>query len=405
MVGAGIVNTELLEKDVGKLISTKTPFSPEEVGYDGNRLKVLNQHFEKMLEKKEIQGAAYSLAIDGKVFTNTALGKFSYKETDDRPLKPDTIYRVFSITKLFCAVAIIQLAEDGKLRLDQTVGEFLEEFKAPPFNKINIAQLLTHTSGLAADPGCFENKYYKAPWDFIEHIKDTKDANWIEAGLSAVMRTEPGKEWAYCSFGYVILGEIIERVTGVFSHDYIMENIVKPCEMDDTSFEPDLNKAERYILHFPRFEKYLNSLLAGEKKDNGIWSKVPATWNGMYSTTADLIKFGTMLLNKGTFNGKRIIGRKAVEKMTSVYTTPDVMDYCWNSGGVYHRFGLGPDMKYNLGTLYSPETFFHEGYGTCCLTIDPAEKLVAVWFAPFVGDNWYAHAINNVSAIIWSGLK
>ncbi len=51
------------------------------------------------------------------------------------------------------------------------------------------------------------------------------------------------------------------------------------------------------------------------------------------------------------------------------------------------------------------ETFFHEGYGTCCLTIDPTEKLVAVWFAIFMGDSWYAHAINNVSAIMWSGLR
>lgn len=176
------------------MISAKTPFSPEEVGYDGKRLNILNSHFVKMVEKKEIQGAAYSLAIDGKVFSNTALGKFSYRESDERPLKPDTIYRIFSITKLFCAFAIFQLVEDGKLRLDQTVGEFLEEFKAPPFNKINIAQLLAHTSGLAADPGCFDNKYYKAPWDFIENIKDTKDANWIEAALLAGMRKEPEKE-------------------------------------------------------------------------------------------------------------------------------------------------------------------------------------------------------------------
>lgn len=387
------------------MISFSTPYTPEEAGYDGQRLNVLNEHFLKMMEKNEIQGASYCLSLEGKVFADTAVGKLSCSETDERPLKPDTIHRIFSITKLFCAVAVFQLVEDGKLRLDQTVGEFLEEFKAPPFNKINIAHLLSHTSGLAPDWGCFENKYYKSAWDFIEQMKDMKDISWIEAALSCGMRTQPGEEWAYCSFGYIILGEIITRVTGIFSHDYITEYIVKPCEMHDTGWEPDIGKSDRYVVRNERFEKYLASLVSGEKKDMGIWERIPATWNGIYSTTADLIKFGTMLLNNGSYNGKRIIGRKALEKMTSVYTTPDIKDYCWNSGGVYHRFGLGPDLKYNTATLYSPETFFHEGYGTCCLTIDPAEKLVAVWFAIFTGDSWYAHAINNVSAIMWSGLR
>ncbi len=387
------------------MISEKTPFTPADAGYNSERLTVLNDHFQAMFEKKEIQGASYCLARDGKIFASTAVGKFSFRDTDERLLKPDTIHRIYSITKLFCAVAIFQLVEDGEMRLDQPVGDFIEEFKAPPFNKINVAHLLMHTSGLHADWGCFDNKYYKSAWDFIEAANKKKDTNWIAAALSSGVAVEPGVEWRYCSFGYIILGEIITRVSGVFAHDFIMERIVKPCEMWDTSFEPILEKADRCVIRNEHYEKHLASLLKGEKRDRGIWDKIPATWNGLLSTTGDLVKFGNMLVQNGTYNGKRVIGRKAIEKMTTVHTAPNIKDFCWNSGGVYHRCGLGPDMKNNLANLYSLETYYHEGYGSCSLTIDPKERLVAVWFVPFVEDTWLGHGLLNVSAIMWSGLE
>jgi CubicO group peptidase (beta-lactamase class C family) len=383
------------------MIKFETPFSPCDVGYNGERLSVLNNHFNKMIKENEIQAANYCLSRDGKVFSNTAIGKLSYKESDDRPLKPDTIQGIASITKMFCTVAIFKLVEDGKMRLDQTVGEFIDEFQAPPFNKINVAHLLSHTSGLHPDQGCFENKYFISPWDFIENIKDV---SWIQAALSVGMRKEPGEEWAYCSFGFIILGEIISRVSGVFAHDYIMENIIKPCEMNDTGFEVSIEVAKRYIVRNERKEKFINSIIAGEKMDEGIWAKIPSTGGGLYSTALDLCKFGTMFINNGTYNGKRILGRKAIEKMTTLYTTPEIKDYCWNAGGVSRQYGLGPDMRNNLASFYSKGTFFHEGAGACCLIMDPIEKLIAAWFVPFTGDNWFAHGLYNVSTIIWSGL-
>lgn len=384
------------------MISFKTPFSPKDVGYQEERLTLLNSHFTKMIGAKELQAANYCLCRDGKVFANTAIGKMSYKEDDDRPQQPDTIQRLASITKLFTSVAIFKLVEDGKLRLDQTVGQFIEEFKYPPFNKINIAHLLSHTSGMQPDNGCFNERYFVSPWDFIEH---RKDLNWIEASLSAGMRKQPGEEWMYCSFGFVILGEIISRVSGVFANDYIMENIVKPCEMQDTVFNLSVEQAKRCAVRNERLEKRINAIIAGEKEEEGIWSKIPSTASGLFSTAQDLCKFGTMLLHNGTYNGKRIIGRKAMEKMTALYTTPNIKDYCWNAGGVTRRYGLGPDLRHELDALYSVGTFQHEGSGACSLIIDPVEKLVAAWFVPFTDNNWFGHALYNASAIIWSGLE
>ncbi len=384
------------------MISFKTPYLPKDVGYNGQRLEVLNQHFLKMMEANELQSANYCLVRDGKVFSNNALGKLSYRDDDDRLVQPDTIQNLASITKLFCATAIFQLVDDGKMRLDQFVGDFIDEFKAPPFNKINIAHLLTHTSGLMADPGCFDNKYFVSPWDFIEQMKDK---NWIEAALSSGMRKQPGEEWAYCSFGFVILGEIISRVSGIFANDYIIEKIVKPCEMEDTFFDLTVETAKRHAVRNERMEKNINKVLAGEKLDFGLWGKIPSTGGGLHSTAQDLCKFGTMLLNKGTYNGKRILGRKAIEKMTALHTTPNIKDYCWGAEGIYRPYALGPDLRRNLSSMYSEGTFFHEGAGGCCLIVDPVEKLVAAWFVPFVNDVWCAHALFNVAAIMWSGLE
>jgi CubicO group peptidase (beta-lactamase class C family) len=385
------------------MIRSDTPYLPADVNYDKERLTVLDKHFKKMIEKNEILSANYCLSRDGKIFANAAIGKLSYREDDNRQLQTDTIQWIASITKLFCAVAIFKLAEDGMLRLDQTVGEIIDEFKEPPFNKMNIAHLLSHTSGMYSDPGSFENKYFKSPWYFIENMEGT---NWIEAALSAGMYKKPGEEWAYCSFGYVILGEVITRVSGMFAHDYIVENIVKPCGLKDTGFTPTREQVLRMNVQNKRREERMLSFLNGEKQDDSIWSKIPSTGGGMFSTAYDLNKFGMMLLNNGTtYEGTRIIGRKAVEKMTSFYLKGDIKDYCWNAGGVPRLYGLGPDMRYNLTTFYTKGTYFHEGAGACCLIIDPFEKLVASWFVPFTSYTWHAHALFNVAAIIWSGLK
>ncbi len=388
------------------MISFKTDYTPGDVGYDQERLVKLNHLFEDLMERNILISANYCLARDGKVFANNAVGKLSFREEDTREQRPDTIQRIASITKLITATAVWQLAEDGKLRVNQRVGEFIEEFDTKPFNEITIAHLLSHTSGRQADGGCFENKYFVSPWACIE---EDKGKNWIAAALRSGMRKKPGEEWAYCSFGFVILGEIITRVSGQFANDYITEHILKPCGMRDSGF--DFNRREivsrTNIPHEGR-EKFVNEILDGiqsAEEQEDFWSKIPGTGGGIYSTAYDLCRFGTMLLQGGYIDGTRIIGRKAIEKMTALYTAPHIRDYCWNAGGPYRQYGLGPDMRCNEASLYTQGTFFHEGSGGCCLMIDPAEKLVAAWFVPFVNDGWSAEALYNAAAVMWSGLK
>lgn len=387
------------------MISFKTDFTPEEIGYDEGWIEVVNHFFEDLIANKKILSANYCLGRDGKVFANNAIGKLSFREEDTREVKPDTIQRIASITKLFTATAIWQLVEIGKLRVSQRVGEIIEEFNVKPFHDITIAHLLSHTSGMYPDPGAFENKYFVSPWGFIEN---DNGKNWIEAGLRSGLHKTPGEEWAYCSFGYIILGEIITRVSGQFANDYIIEHIVKPCGMTDTSFNFDRAEIiKRTNIPNERREKHVNNVLNGtlKKEEDSFWERIPGTGNGMCSTAYDLYRFGTMLLKDGYIDGNRVIGRKAIEKMTTLYTAPHIKDYCWGGGGVYRQYGLGPDMRCNDGSLYTHGTYFHEGAGGCCLIIDPIEKLVAAWFIPYINDVWCPEPLFNAAAVIWSGLK
>ena len=388
------------------MISKETGFTPEEAGYDAGRLQYLNQYFEKLIHQKKIISANYCMARDGKIFADNAFGKLSYREEDDRPLQTDTIQRIASITKLFCTVAIWQLAEDGLLRVNQRVGEIIEEFNEKPFYDITIAHLLTHTSGLQPDPGCFENKYYQSAWDFIA---EDRGKNWIAAALKSGMRTKPGEEWAYCSFGFVILGEVIARISGEAAEEYIINHIIKPCGLKDTGFDRERKEiAGRANIPNEHVKKYIDSILKDtleKNEEESFWNKIPNTGGGLYSTAYDLCRFGTMLQQGGTIDGTRILGRKAIEKMTTLYTASHIKDYCWNAGGHYRAYGLGPDMRCNEASLYSQGTFFHEGAGGCCLIIDPIEKLVVAWFIPFVNGVWCAEPLYNAAAVMWSGLK
>lgn len=411
-----------------KVITAQTPYKPEDAGYDGSRLGVLDAHFERLMNKKQLIGAAYMLSRDGKTFAHASMGPQSGMEGETRLMQPDVILRVYSITKIFVATAIFKLAEDGYLRMLQPVKDILPEFNKKPFDVITISQLLNHTSGLFPDEGAFDFQYIaNGDWDFIsKNIGEGE--NWIDAGLKPGLHCKPGTQWNYCTFGFVLLGEIISRITGMRAETYIRKNILEPCGMTDSCFFNDFfynevpdefaqKMKDRLFIQFKEDNEhlpaYFEAYAKGERPDISkidpdywFYASKPATGGGMYSTLADLTKFGNMLMNKGTtLDGKRIIGRKAVERMVENCTTPDIGEYTWGAGGKYRMYGLGPDTRRTEDSHYSLGTFFHEGFGACSLTIDPVEKMVAAWFVPYPDGNWIADGLYNASAVMWSGLK
>jgi len=348
-------------------------------------------------------------------FSRTAeLGKNRFAKDDNTPVQPDSVRYIASITKVFTAVAIMKLVEDGVTRLDVPVGEILPQFNTPPYNGVTMFQLLTHSSGLHADWGNFENKYQTSYWKMIEDAYKLCDPDkksefdWLTAALSTIgngFRIKPDTEWAYCSFGFVILGAIIEKLTGMSAHQFIEDNICKPLGMKDTSFDVTVDMAKRYIITDEEAEKYVNDTINGTYEPQWIGEilKIPSTGGGLNGTSYDLIRFGNMMLFNGTLNGARIIGRKAVERMTTIVSS--LPNYTWKVNEKERYYGIGFDMRNGPAFTSSQGTYMHEGAGACSLYIDPKEELVAAWIVPFAKEGWFSRALWNVHNIIWSGLK
>jgi len=374
--------------------------TPELVGYDSSRIEALNAHLWKMIDDKRLMGASYCIARNDKVIANNALGFSSYKREQGGLMKPDTVMRIASVTKLVTAVAVFKLAEDGFIRPDEQMSRYIPQMNKEPFKDITIAQVLSHSSGLP-----FGSDEATDPFAYIEKCK--KGDDWIEAGLKAGVSCKPGEQWIYSTFGFVLLGALIANVTGVRAEEYITKNILEPLGMKDSSFRPGPELGRRHLIQFEENEKEINNMINNTpdpEDENSIWSDVPGTGGGMHSTTTDLSRFARMLCNGGRLGNNRILGKMAIEKMRTRYLF-NVPDYCWGANNKDRLYGMGPDLRRGDAIITSPDFFFHEGWGYLSVVIDPREKLSAVWMVPYTDGNvWYPESLLNVKNIIWSGL-
>jgi len=209
----------------------KVDTTPFEVGYHDERLDMLNKHIQSLIDDGLIWSGSYCLWKNGKVFANAAIGSLAVEWYGRKKFLPDTLFEIQSVGKFFTAIAILKLMEDGILYLGQPVYEWIEEFNTGDFKNITVMHLLTHTSGICALEGTVAGD--DRSWcEFMD--ENNSKATWIKAVIKAGLHAKPGTKWIYSIIGYSLLGEIIERATGMKAEDYITENIFIPCKMYET---------------------------------------------------------------------------------------------------------------------------------------------------------------------------
>ncbi|WP_435171737.1 serine hydrolase domain-containing protein [Paenibacillus glycanilyticus] len=386
-----------------------TAIQPQETGFDPDARLRLEEHFKSLIEQKQIQSASYLLSANGKVFAKAAFGQLKYTDPDS-VCQDDTIRKIASVTKLFTATAIFQLVEQGKLFLRQSVSEWIGEFKNATYEKIQIWHLLTHTSGLQADPGYFQEPYPRGWWDMLfafepetegpdavtdpEELEKQRRSQWIRSLLSGQPLSAPGVEWSYSSAGFNVLGEIVSRASGIPFEQYVMERIVKPLGMNRTFFDiPEELHDE--VCWINEHEKNRDT-----KKHDRKYSPQRAG-GGMNSTLDDLYRFGQMLLNKGTLDGVKILSRKSVEKMSTNVLNSGIEGFCWGGRVKSFTYGLGANLTGHDDWL-PVGSYGHEGAGRCKFLVDPQHHSVVVFFVPSNLD-WCPESINGTQNIIGSG--
>ncbi|MBN2533941.1 MAG: beta-lactamase family protein [Spirochaetales bacterium] len=364
--------------------SGKVDTTPEDARYNTETIRDLDNLFMSLLERRKIRAACYLLAREGKVFVHKAMGQLKYNDPGSE-FQTDSLRMIASITKVFTAVAVMQLIEQGLLYLEQPVAAIIKEFDTPMHNGINLFHLMTHTSGLPAEGG-----YFCEPYPYWREITDMDDL--IHLFLEGPLRFKPGKIFAYSTLGYCILGEIIKRVSGMSYEKYIQQNLFEPLGMKDSFFK------------IPR-DMYNRVCIVNKEEEEKSYKRPEEFFfnagGGITSTAYDLFRFGQMMLNKGTYNNARILGRKTVEAMTRNRLEPYTPAFYWGRDVKEWEYGIGFDIA--QGNMVSPGTIDHEGAGRSALYIDPSENFIAVYVVPTTID-WDAEYMENPRSVMWSGI-
>lgn len=230
-----------------------------------------------LVEKERIVGMAAAYSIDGEIAWKNAEG-FACKD-DKIPFSTTTLTRPASVAKAMTAVAIMQLVEQEKLDLDENIQTYLSSFPTKAKGQITTRQLLTHTSGV--DGYINDEAENKRQFDHL--------AEAIAVFEDRPLKFEPGSQFSYTTYGYVILGRVIEEISGQSYEQYMQENIWNPAQMTNTYVEHlDKNYENKSCLYTRKRRK------AKEAKANNLSNRVPG--GGLITTVEDLVKFGNALL-------------------------------------------------------------------------------------------------------------
>jgi len=249
------------------------------------------------------------VAKEGKIIYQ---GAFGY--ADKKNKIPNTIHTKFSVGsvgKTFTGVLIMQLVEQGKIKLDDTLDKYLPDFPYPEKNKIQIRHLLNHTSGLG---NYFSHKNYKSKMPVLRKINQA-----LKLVYEQKLLFEPGTKYRYSNSGMLVLGAIIEKVTGMSYQEYLKKQILDPIGMDDSGiYYPEDNVPNRSI-------GYSNTDNGGYKIETN--NEFPAfSDGGLYSTVGDMLKYDKALREN------RLLSQAYKDIMFTV--TPPVKKYAlgWEKG-------------------------------------------------------------------------
>lgn len=261
----------------------------------------------------------------------------------DVPNQVDTKFNLGSMDKMFTAVAILQLVEQGKLSLDDIVADIMPEYADTRIaNQASVHQLLTHMSGMG---DYLNSEYYK---DIRLQIRSVAD--YLPLFINTSLRFEPGVQFGYSNVGYIVLGLIIEKVSGQSYYDYVRENIFESSGMINTaSYELDAG-APNLAIGYTKLDAEGNEM--NMLTDNSFMMPMRGgSAGGGFSTVEDLLKFGNALLDHELLSpaSTQLLLQGKVELNETIQYAYGLFDQAWNDQRVVSVSGIFPGICSYMG--------------------------------------------------------
>jgi len=329
-----------------------------------------------MIGKNEIAGAVTVVVSKDKVLHLETAGFADVAAK--RPMSPDTLFWIASMTKPVTGAAILMLQDEGKLTVGDPVAKHLPEFAAlkTPSGKaanLTIAQILTHTSGLgeASGPAAAQAKTL---------------ADLVPIWLAAPMQYEPGERWKYTQSGINAGARIVEVVSGMTFDVFVQKRIFDPLGMTSTTFYPTDAQRARLATAYAKNKETGALEAVPPPPDLGSRDRPPQGNGGLYSTAADYARFCRMLLNGGTLDGRRYLSAAAMSYLTTPQTgslpTGFFQNDTFGNYGANYGWGITTSIlrtpHAGVAAMLSPGTYGHGGAWGTQAWIDPVKGVAYV---------------------------
>lgn len=366
--------------------------SPSSVNMSPAQLAYIDQAVEAEIARKQLPGAVVLVGRQGKIVWRRAYGNRAL-EPQPEPMSVDTIFDLASLTKVVAtATSVMILVERGQVRLGDPVSRYIPEFADAGKKNITVEQLLIHRSGLIAD-------------NAIEDYQQGIEKAWLNLWRLPPI-AEAGAKFIYSDVNFIVLAELVRRVSGKTVDEFAAENIYRPLGMKDTGYKPAANLQSRIAPTEKRKNEERQSDRNVEKQTPNSALQTPGSspttdfaehWMrgevhdprasllggvaghaGLFSTADDLAIFCQMMLNGGEFQGQRILSPAGVARLTEPQPSGgNGTDGDWR--------GLGWDVKTrfsaNRGDLFSYRSFGHTGFTGTSLSIDPVRQTFVVFLS------------------------
>jgi CubicO group peptidase (beta-lactamase class C family) len=340
----------------------------------------------EMIAQQKIAGELILVAKDGEIVFSGVYGKMDLEA--GKPMRPDTIFRIYSMTKSIVTAAALTLVEQGKLNLDTPVADYLPEMKGlqvygvegnrAPWRPPTVKDLMLHTAGFIYGNGDRPlGKQYQE-----KKLMEAADLDEMVKRLATLpLAFEPGKDWVY-SYSIDVLGAVIERASGRKLDRFLEERIFAPLGMKDTGFWVPPEKLDRFAANYARGDAGLKLQdAAGTSK----YLKAPGLLSGgggLVGTARDYLQFLLMIEGGGTLNGVRVLSAGSVRQMTTNQLPKEAFPIYFGKQ-IRHGtgFGLGFSVR-TAATEWDPQARVGEyGWGGAASThywVSPKDRIVVV---------------------------